>query len=73
LKADQNFIALQDEIAGTENRLAVARKDYNDSVKTINAIIRTFPTSIIASISGVKSREYFQVEEGKTAVPDVKF
>jgi len=73
LKADQNFIALQDEIAGTENRLAVARKDYNDSVKSINAIIRTFPTSIIASISGVKSREYFQVEEGKTAVPDVKF
>lgn len=73
LKADQNFIALQDEIAGTENRLAVARKDYNDSVKTINAIIRTFPTSIIASISGVKSREYFQVEESKTAVPDVKF
>lgn len=73
LKADQNFIALQDEIAGTENRLAVARKDYNDSVKIINAMIRTFPTSIIASISGVKSREYFQVEEGKTAVPDVKF
>ena len=73
LKADQNFIALQDEIAGTENRLAVARKDYNDSVKTINAIIRTFPTRIIASVSGVKSREYFQVEEGKTAVPDVKF
>lgn len=73
LKADQNFIALQDEIAGTENRLAVARKDYNDSVKQINAIIRTFPTSIIASMAGVKSREYFQVEEGKTAVPDVKF
>lgn len=73
LKADQNFMALQDEIAGTENRLAVARKDYNESVKTINAIIRTFPTSIIASMSGVKAREYFQVEEGKTAVPKVKF
>lgn len=73
LKADQNFIALQDEIAGTENRLAVARKDYNESVKEINAIIRTFPTNIIASIAGVKSREYFQVEETKTAVPDVKF
>lgn len=73
LKADQNFIALQDEIAGTENRLAVARRDYNESVKSINAIIRTFPTSIIASMSGVKSREYFQVEEAKTAVPDVKF
>lgn len=73
LKADQNFMALQDELTGTENRLAVARKDYNESVKTINSIIRTFPTSIIAGMSGVKSREYFQVEEGKTAVPDVKF
>ncbi len=73
LKADQNFIALQDEIAGTENRLSVARKDYNESVKQINAIIRTFPTNIIASMAGVKSREYFQVEESKTAVPDVKF
>lgn len=73
LKADQNFIALQDEIAGTENRIAVARKDYNDSVKTINAIIRTFPTNIVASIAGTKQREYFQVEESKTAVPDVKF
>lgn len=73
LKADQNFIALQDEIAGTENRLAVARKDYNDSVKSINAIIRTFPTNIIAGVASVQSREYFQVEEGKTAVPDVKF
>jgi LemA protein len=73
LKANENFRALQDEIAGTENRLAVARKDYNESVKSINAIIRTFPTSIIASMAGVKSREYFQVEEGKTAVPEVKF
>lgn len=73
LKADQNFMALQDEIAGTENRLAVARKDYNESVKTINSIIRTFPTSIIAAMSGVKAREYFQVEEGKSAVPNVKF
>lgn len=73
LKANQNFIALQDEIAGTENRLAVARKDYNDSVKVINATIRTFPMSIIAGISGVKSREYFQVEETSKGVPQVKF
>lgn len=73
LKANQNFIALQDEIAGTENRLAVARKDYNDSVKIINATIRTFPMSIIAGVSGVKSREYFQVDEAKKEVPQVKF
>lgn len=73
LKADQNFMALQDELTGTENRLAVARRDYNESVKTINALIRTFPTSIIASIANVKSREYFEVEEGKKEVPNVKF
>jgi len=73
LKANQNFIALQDEIAGTENRLAVARKDYNDSVKIINATIRTFPTSIIAGVAGIKAREYFQVEESAKAAPQVKF
>lgn len=73
LKANDNFIQLQDEIAGTENRLAVARKDYNDSVKTLNAKIRTFPTSIIANMSGIKAREYFQVEESKKEAPVVKF
>ena len=73
LKANENFIALQDEIAGTENRIAVARKDYNESVKSINAIVRMFPTNIIASMAGVKSREYFQVEEGKTEVPKIDF
>lgn len=73
LKANENFIALQDEIAGTENRLAVARRDYNESVKTINATIRTFPMSIVASVSGIKSREYFQVEESKKEAPQVKF
>lgn len=73
LKANQNFIALQDEIAGTENRLAVARKDYNDSVRVINATVRTFPMSIIAGMSGIKAREYFQIEEGTQKVPQVKF
>jgi LemA protein len=73
LKANQNFIALQDEIAGTENRLVVARKDYNDSVKVINATVRTFPMSVIAGMSGIKSREYFQVEETATEVPKVSF
>lgn len=73
LKANENFIALQDEIAGTENRLAVARKDYNDSVKVLNATIRTFPTSIVAGLSGIKSREYFQIEETAKTAPQVKF
>ncbi len=73
MKANQNFLALQDELTGTENRLAVARRDYNESVKSINAIIRTFPTNIIAGMANVKSREYFQVEETKTALPSVSF
>lgn len=73
LKADQNFIALQDEIAGTENRLSVARKDYNDSVQTINATIRMFPTNIIANMAGIKEREYFKVEESAKQAPTVKF
>ena len=73
LQANRNFIALQDELAGTENRIAVARKDYNDSVKTINATIRTFPSNIVASFSGIKAREYFEVSETEKATPEVKF
>src|SRR5574344_1240733 len=73
LKANENFRALQDELAGTENRIAVARKDYNDSVRILNSSIRMFPGSVIAGIAGIKSREYFQVEPSKTEVPDVKF
>ncbi len=73
LKANQNFIALQDELAGTENRIAVARKDYNESVKILNARIRTFPTVIIANVAGVKAREYFEVADSAKKVPNVKF
>ena len=73
LKADKNFIALQDELAGTENRIAVARMDYNESVKTLNAKIRTFPTSLIANFANIKSRDYFEVDEQEKAVPTVDF
>ena len=73
LKADKQFINLQDELAGTENRLAVARKDYNDSVQQLNARIRTFPTSIIAAMIGIKSREYFNTPEADKKAPEVKF
>ena len=73
LKADKSFTALQDELAGTENRLTVARMDYNESVKALNAKIRTFPTSVVAAISGVKAREYFEISEAEKAVPQVKF
>lgn len=73
LKADKSFIALQDELAGTENRLAVARRDYNESVKSLNAKIRTFPTSIVASMAGIKARDYFEIEESEKAAPKVEF
>ncbi len=73
LKADKNFIALQDELAGTENRIAVARMDYNESVKSLNAKIRTFPTSLIANFANIKSRDYFEVDEQEKAVPTVDF
>ena len=73
LKADKQFINLQDELAGTENRLAVARKDYNESVKQRNATVRTFPTSIVAAISGIKAREYFETPETEKKAPEVKF
>lgn len=73
LKADQNFRALQDELSGTENRIAVARKDYNDSVQVYNVKIRSLPTSIFAGIIGFGPKEYFKAAEGAAQVPAVQF
>ncbi|NTW05807.1 MAG: LemA family protein [Peptococcaceae bacterium] len=73
LKADANFRQLQDELAGTENRIAVARKDYNDSVQIYNAKIKSFPTSIFAGMLGFSEREYFQAQASSKTVPEVKF
>ncbi len=73
LKSDANFRQLSDELAGTENRLAVARKDYNDSVRNYNTRIKKFPGSVVAGIGGFDPREYFQVEEGAKTAPKVKF
>jgi LemA protein len=73
LKADANFRQLQDELAGTENRLAVARKDYNDAVQDYNAKIKRIPTNIYAGILGFGPREYFQADQGAQAVPQVDF
>ncbi|HEY3286953.1 MAG TPA: LemA family protein [Gemmatimonadaceae bacterium] len=61
LKSDQNFLQLQDELTGTENRIAVARKDYNDAVGTYNAYIRKFPQVLTAKVTGAKARDYFEV------------
>jgi len=73
LKADANFRQLADELAGTENRIAVARMDYNNAVQSYNTKIRRFPTSIIAGMFGFERKEYFQAEEGASQVPKVDF
>ncbi|MDX9801351.1 MAG: LemA family protein [Spirochaetia bacterium] len=73
LKSDQNFIRLQDELAGTENRLAVARKRYNDGVKIFNAKIRMIPASIIAGNMGLEKKPYFEVSETAKELPKVDF
>lgn len=73
LKADQSFIRLQDELTGTENRVAVARNDYNAAVNEYNAYIRQFPAVITAKVIGAKSRKYFTAAPGTTEAPKVDF
>lgn len=73
LKADQNFRALQDELAGTENRIAVARKDYNDEVNAYNSKVRTFPTSLYAGVLGFQQKPYFQADQSAQSAPKVQF
>ena len=73
LKSSQNFINLSDELAGTENRIATARKDYNDAVREYNTKIKRFPTNIVSGIFGYGEREYFQASEGSEEVPTVDF
>src|SRR6056297_86637 len=73
LKSNENFIRLQDELAGTENRIAVARKRYNEAVEQFNRRIRMFPGSIIANMMGMEKQPYFEIEESAREVPDVDF
>lgn len=73
LKADANFRQLQDELAGTENRIAVARKDYNDVVTIFNSNVRRFPTVLIANLLGFDQKVYFEAPPGATDVPQVNF
>lgn len=73
LKSSENFIQLSDELAGTENRIAVARKDYNDAVKSFNINIKRFPNNILSGMFGFEQAEYFQASEGSTEVPNVNF
>src|SRR4051812_39746460 len=73
LKADQSFLRLQDELAGTENRIAVARNDYNGAVNEYNAYIRQFPQVLTAKMTGAHPRKYFTAAPGSTQAPTVDF
>ena len=73
LKANENYKALQDELAGSENRIATARKDYNDAAKAYNSSVRRFPKNIIAGMFGFEKVEYFEAQAGSESVPQVSF
>ena len=73
LKANQNFLELQAQLEGTENRISVERRNFNEVAKTYNTSIRTFPKTIIASMCGFDKRPYFEAEEGANKAPEVKF
>jgi LemA protein len=74
LKADQQYLRLQDELAGTENRIAVERRRYNGAVQTYNTTIQTFPNSLVASISGFQREDaYIKAEGAAREVPKVDF
>jgi LemA protein len=74
LKSNENFLRLQDELAGTENRIAVERKRYNDTLQDYNTYVQKFPNSLFAGWAGFKVNDaYFQASEGSRAVPKVDF
>jgi LemA protein len=73
LKANQNFLELQSQLEGTENRIKVARDEFNESVKSYNVKVKKFPTNLFAGIFGFKSRPYFEADKGAEKAPEVKF
>ena len=73
LKSNANFLRLQDELAGTENRIAVERKRYNEAVKNYNVAIRSFPANILAGMFGFGSAAFFEAPAAAKAPPQVKF
>jgi LemA protein len=74
LKSSANFTQLQDQLEGTENRVAVSRQDYNSSVELFNAMVRKFPSNLTAKLFGLGTpREYFQAAAGAEEVPTVEF
>lgn len=73
LKANQNFLELQAQLEGTENRINVARTNFNNTAKSFNTSIRLFPKNIIASLCGFEKRPYFEAEAGAEKAPQVSF
>lgn len=73
LKANENFMELQSQLEGTENRITVARRDFNAAAKEYNTVIRKFPKNIIASIGGFEKHNYFEAEAGAEKAPKVEF
>lgn len=73
LKANQNFIELQSQLEGTENRIAVARKDFNDVARKYNVAVRRFPSNLVAALFGFDQKPYFEAAEGTETAPQVEF
>jgi LemA protein len=73
LKANKNFMELQVQLEGSENRISVARQNFNDAAKSFNVLIRRFPSNIIAGMLNFEKRAYFEAEAGSENAPDVKF
>lgn len=73
LKANQNFLELQSQLEGTENRITVARRDYNAVAKEYNSTVRKFPKNIIAGMFGFEKKAYFEAEQGAEKAPAVQF
>lgn len=73
LKSNENFLRLQDELTGTENRINVARTRYNEAVRTYNVKTRTFPSNIVAGLFGFESKEFFEADSGAENAPTVEF
>lgn len=73
LKANQNFIELQSQLEGTENRIAVARKDFNDAARKYNVAVRRFPSNLVAALFGFDQKPYFEAAEGTETAPQVEF
>lgn len=73
LKSNENFLALQQQLEGTENRISVERKRFNETVQSFNTMIRRFPASFVASMGGFKEKSYFSAAAGSDQVPKVNF